>query len=413
MKEEISARFNKKTVVVAIASFALLAGGTATVLDFFAESTGTVNVDEAVTASDDGISFTADTTGDYFESSFGSSDTLTLDNNRDEATRINMVSSYKDAGGSTYQEEVQGAVTHNFVYEERSSSDYDVTVSTSTELEEAIDNSTEGILVESGTYTISSEVKLGASTTVLESREGATATTINFDNGQIEANGDDLTVRGFKFTGQSNSSIGDTEGVLFHTTGGGISGSFVVEKNIFDTSEPYRDVWTQDTATVEVKNNFFYGEDTDAAVEVNLDDSGTGNIYIDSNTFVSYPSGEKAVALRTDSGSTGDLEVVKNNFVYVGNSIEHTSDADLTDSSGNYFAYDGSQNSGLDDTSVDFSGGSATEPSFNNKAEVPLSRDGIKTLPVDTTVHVGQVNYLSEALQTGSYGFETTVAPAP
>jgi hypothetical protein len=120
MKEEISARFNKKTAVVAIASFALVAGGTAAVLTYVGQSQGEVSVDSAITIngntewddSEDRFSVDGSTGGGAV-----ASETFTLQNRAEEVIPTSLMANttIQNSNQDTVNADPEG-VNSSFVF---------------------------------------------------------------------------------------------------------------------------------------------------------------------------------------------------------------------------------------------------------------------------------------------------------
>lgn len=413
MKEKL----NKKTALIGAASFLLLAGGTASVMEFFGTSSGDVNVDNAIDINGEenpALSYdrSNDVAGDYFMADLNSDNAkqyMNLSSNQDENVVVSLSNEYSnETDGSNYvnfADAQDGATTHNIVYKQPDASNYDAVVDSETDLEEAITNSTEKVVVESGTYTLSGDKDLGVNseTDVIASAEGAGQTTINLDEVTIEASsGDSLTVKGFEFTGSGNGDHGD--GFIFRSTdNSGLEGTLTVADNIFDASttasdqREYRYVWAQDVKTLNVEDNFFTGN-SDAGIEVNADEGGSTDYHIKSNTFAGLV--DKGVALRVED--SGTLEVKNNNFVSNSNAaieLGSGSSADFT-TEGNYFNHTGDkveENSAGASYSLD----EADNPQTDSEATISPSQD----------VLVNQVSYLDVGISSGDYGFQTLVEP--
>ena len=402
-----------KTVPTMILIGLLLAGtGSAALLTSFGTVSGTADVSQAVlvngepkddVAEIDGFDSFAAGTYRLADLNSESGSALQVESNASVATSVTVDTQYE---GSQTEE---GIVAENIVYNQPSESNFDVVVSDESGLEEAIKNSESSrILVEPGAYTLTTEsLQTGASTTVLASAEGPEATTIELDTATIEAGGDDeLTVKGFMFNGTDSSN--DPDGAIAHTEGSDsadVEGSLTVEDNIFDTSVAYRNVESDETATVTVEDNFFTGS-SDAGVEFGSEDGGDLSLTVKGNTFAGI--GDKGVALRVDSDRDGDtnLEIENNNFVFNSKAgIEVTNDgADYThadfDTESNYFSHNG------DKVEENDAGASYTL----NEATSPQDESGVSLQPGEV-VEVVQPVYFAAALEPQNYEIQTKVRP--
>jgi hypothetical protein len=409
--------FLGKTVpTIAVVALFLIGSGSAAVLTNFGTVTGEASVDQSIQVNGQNgqldSTATLDTydAGSYFMTNLDSDgdSTMTITSQTDSAVPVNLETAYEKGDvDDPSNAAVDGVTAHNIVYNPPQESDYDVVVGTDSELEEAIDNSTERILVESGTYTLSGgTVKTGADTTVLASAEGPEDTTIKFDGSSIEAGADDsLTVRGFTFEGTgSNGAITHTEG----SKDADVEGALTVEDNIFDTLFSNRDVESDETATVTIEDNFFTGS-SDAGVEFGSSDGGELSLTVESNTFAGLA--DKGLALRVKDEGTNTISIQNNNFVSNSNAAIQTGWSEAGEythasfsAEDNYFNHTGElveDNTGTGLSSDDLS------PADNPQT------DGEVTVPAGETVEVTQLTYLDVALSgVNSYSLQTSVNPA-
>lgn len=410
-------KFNKKLAAVGAVLIVSAGIGTATVLDFFGETQGDIDVENAaleVKGQQQGT-VAKDVPGTYQLVDMSSEENynyLELTPNVDQIT-VNLQATYSEAGTEDYTQAVDGVTSHYLTYEVpgyNTSSDIVVDADNNQEdnhyatIQEAVDAANgETVYVEPGNY---SGFEPGDNASVV-STDGPGQTEIYLNDKTIDTTGGDLTIKGFKITGTGEEGSEGKEGAVAHFTPGNGAGTLMVKDNIFDGQFDYRSVWAQNTEDAEITGNFFTGESTDAGIEFNADSNvNSATLTVEQNTFAGLA--DKGLALRAEADRTDSIEIRNNNFVSNSNSgiqagwseLKSTYDHASFTADSNYFNHTGTKVVDNTDSGID--------NSLLNEADNPQT-DSTETINRETRLF--QVTYLDTALEAGEYGLQTKIAP--